>query len=121
MHVESTGVQETSNKDNTNKDKDDDTIKTADGDIPEEYVHHPQITSPNERPIYNLSSKKPRKNPGVEDYAYAQIVRYAMTKYSLRKRINKFNMVKDAALEKELKNYTGRVPMNDTCTRTTDF
>ena len=71
-------------------------------DIPEEDVHHPQITSPNERRIYNLRLIKPRKHPVVVRYAHAQIVHYVMTQYSLSKGLKKFKKVGDVEVEKEL-------------------
>ena len=78
MGINTPGVQDLLHKDKKKKENDD-TKKIADGYIPEEDVHHLQITSKNECRIYNLRSIKPGKHPGVDNYAHAQIVHYAMT------------------------------------------
>ena len=67
--------------------------KIVDEVISEEDLHHLHIKSTTERQIYNLRPRKPRKHPGVDDYAYAQIVHYVMTKNSLSKELNKFHKV----------------------------
>ena len=46
--IENPGVQGTSNEDKNNEGEDDDTSKISDEYIPEEDVHHTQITSPTE-------------------------------------------------------------------------
>ena len=63
-------------------------------------MHHPQITSPTKRWIYKLRSKKPRNHPGVENYSHVKIVHYAMIQHLVRKGLNQFNKVGDAAVEK---------------------
>ena len=73
---------------NNNEGVDDDKRKIVDKYIPEEDVNRPQLLSPTEWRVYNLSTIKPSKyskHPGVDDYAHAQMVHYAMTQYLLRK------------------------------------
>ena len=95
-----TGVQDTSHEYKNKKDEDDETSKISDKDIPEEDVHHPQLTSQTERWMYKLRPIEPKNHPGVDDYAHTQIVHYAMIQYYLRKGINKFKKVGGAAVEK---------------------
>ena len=65
-------------------------------EIPEGGLHHPQIKSPTEWQTFNLIPRKPMnyaKNLGLDEYAHAQVVHYAMMQYSLKKVINKFKKV----------------------------
>ena len=51
-------------------------------------------------------ARKPRNyanNIGLDDYAHAQVVHYAMMQYSLRNGINRFNQVGEVEVEKYLK------------------
>ena len=100
LGIDNPGVQDTFHEDNNNECEDGDMREIAYEDIPEEDVHHPQITSPNERRIYNLRLIKPRKHPVVVGYAHAQIVHYAMTQYSLSKGLKKFKKVGYMEVEK---------------------
>ena len=50
-------------------------------EIPEGDLHHPQIKSPTEWQTLNLGPRKPSKHAkklGLDDYAYAQVVHYAI-------------------------------------------
>ena len=95
-------MQDTPHKENINKGGDDETSKKADKDTPEEDVHHTQLTSPTEWIIYNLRPRKPRNHTGVDSYAHPHIVHYTMTKYSLRKGLNKFKKLGEAEVEKSV-------------------
>ena len=92
-------VQETSHKEKNNKYEDDDNIKLADKDTPEEDVHHLHLKPPTERQICNLRPRKPRNQPGVDDYAHAQMVHYKMTQYPLIKGPKKINNVGEEEVE----------------------
>ena len=66
LHVESTGVgietpwvQGTLHEGNKNEGGDYDTSKIVYKDIPEDDLHHHQLTSPTERHIYKLRQRKP--------------------------------------------------------------
>ena len=74
-------MQDTSHEDKNNEGEDDKTSKIADESIPGEDIHNPHIKSKPEQWIYNLRLRKPRNNPGVDDYAHAQIVHYVMMQY----------------------------------------
>ena len=80
VFIKTSGVQNIAHKDEN--DEHNDASEVSDKVIPEGYLHHPQLTLPTERRIFNLIPRKLRnyyKHIIVDDYVHAQIVHYAIT------------------------------------------
>ena len=72
-------------------------------EIPEGDSHHPQIISPTEWQTFNLRPRKPSnyaRKIGLDDYAHAQVVHYAMMQYAIRKGIDRLNQAGEVEVEK---------------------
>jgi hypothetical protein len=89
---------------------DEDGAEESHNEIPDEEVYHPGRMTPSIQRTHGLRPRKPRSYGHM--FAHATVMHHAMTQYSLKKGLRKFQKVGEAAVSKELR----QLHMRDTFT-----
>jgi hypothetical protein len=76
-------------------------VETSHNEIPENQVYHPDSMTPSIQRVHGLRPRKPRDYSHM--HSHATIMHHAMTQYSLKKGLKKFQKVGEAAVSNELK------------------
>jgi hypothetical protein len=76
-------------------------IESHHDEIPDEEVYHPDAMTPSVQRTHGLRQRKPRNYSHM--FAHATVIHHAMTQYSLRKVLKKFQKVGEESVSKELK------------------
>jgi hypothetical protein len=105
--------------DNVSDDEDNDdadgnnAIESHHDETPDEEIYHPESMTPSVQRTHGLMPRKPRNH--IHMCAHATVMHHAMTQYSLRKGLKKFQKLGEKAVSKELKQLHTRdtfVPQN---------
>jgi hypothetical protein len=76
-------------------------VETSHNEISEDQVYHPDPMTPSIQRVHGLRPRKPRDYSQM--HSHATIMHHAMTQYSLKKGLRKFQKVGEEAVSKELK------------------
>jgi hypothetical protein len=75
-------------------------VETSHNEISEDQVYHPDSMTPSIQRVHELRRRKPRDYSQI--HSHATIMHHAMTQYSLKKGLRKFQKVGEEAVSKEL-------------------
>jgi hypothetical protein len=102
-------LSRTANEDDSDDEDDEDDedvddskdIESHHDETPDEKVYHPDSMTPSVQRTHGLRPRKPRDYSHM--FSHANVMHHAMTQYSLRKGLNKFQKVGEEAVSKKLK------------------